>query len=169
MQCMNMCLLCSPWRSKPSKRRCWAEELAEQIPRVFSRLHRFSPPHELQLRQGHNDALGGALCWRRHIAVQRIHSHHAVLGLVVLEYEASRGKWGKHDKSNKKSKKEPAAINRWKNVWHASCFSWASRCTKWIAHEWGCIFLPYAVENDTQLCLASPLLGSARACSLDIS
>lgn len=112
MQCMNMCLLCSPWGSKPSKRRCWAEELAERIPSVFSRLHRFSPPHELQLRQGHNDALGGALCWRRHIAVQRIHSHHAVLGLVVLEYEASRGKWGKHDKSNKKSKKEPAAINR---------------------------------------------------------
>ena len=126
MQCMNMCLLCSPWGSKPSKRRCWDEELAEQIPSVFSRLHRFSPPHELQLRQGHNDALGGALCWRRHIAVQRIHSHHAVLGLVVLEYEASRGKWGKHDKSNKKSKKN-------------------------------------------LLCLASPLLESARACSLDIS
>ena len=67
---------------------------------------------ELKLRQEHNDALGGALGWRRHIAVQRIHSHHAVLGLVVLGCEAFAGKWGKHDKSNKKRKKEPAAINR---------------------------------------------------------
>ena len=30
-------------------------------------------------------------------------------------------------------------------------------------------FLPDAIENDPQLCLASPLLGSAGACPLDLS